>query len=114
RVTDLLSNENTRKWVAPIVGAVTIGMTWYVILELPSTVPRTIGRRIKKSLEDTAASGESEDWVEVNTERVGRETRKVLRLASWDLKQRIVTTLDERVKEVKTAEDVEKKSKKAV
>ena len=114
RVTDLLSNENTRKWVAPIVGAVTIGMTWYVILELPSSVPRTIGRRIKKSLKDAAASGESEDWVEVNAERVGRETRKVLRLASWDLKQRIATAIDERAKEVKTAEDVERKSKKAV
>jgi len=114
RVTDLLSNENARKWVAPIVGAAAIGMTWYVILELPSTVPRTIGRRIKKSLKDAAASGESEDWVEVNAERVGRETRKVLRLASWDLKQRIATAIDERAKEVKTAEDVERKSKKAV
>ena len=114
RVTDLLGNENTRKWVAPIVGAATIGMTWYVILELPYTVPRTIGRRIKKSLKDTAASGESEDWVEANAERVGRETRKVLRLACWDLKQRTATAIDEKAKEVKAAEDVEKNSKEAV
>ena len=113
RVTDLLSNEDARKWVAPIVGAVTIGMTWYVILELPSTVPRTIGRRIKRSLKDTT-SGDSKDWVEENAERVGRETRKVLRLASWDLKQRIITAIDERAKEVKAAEDIERKSKTAV
>jgi len=114
RVTDLLGNENTRKWVAPILGAVTIGTTWYVILELPSTVPRTIGRRIKKSLKDAAASGESEDWVEANAEKVGRETRKVLRLASWDLKQRIAADIDEKAKEVKIAEDVERNSKKAL
>ena len=114
RVSDLLSNENARQWIAPIVGAVTIGMTWYVILELPSTVPRTIGRRIKKSLRDTAESGKSEDWVEANSERVGRETRKVLRLASWDLKQRITAAIDESAKEVKTAEDVERKSKWAI
>lgn len=113
RVTDLLSNENARKWVAPIVGAVAVGMTLYVILELPSTVPRTIGRRIKNSLEGTAP-GESGDWVGTNAERVGRETRKVLRLASWDLKQRISTTIDERAKEVKTAEDIERKSSRAV
>jgi mitofusin len=113
RVTDLLGNENTRKWVAPIIGAVTIGMTWYVILELPSTVPRTIGRRIKKTLKDSASSGESEDWVEGNAERVGQETRKVLRLASWDLKQRIGTTIDERAKEVATAEEVKKSSRRA-
>jgi len=114
RVSDLLSNEDARQWIAPVVGAVTIGMTWYVILELPSTVPRTIGRRIKKSLKDTAASGESEDWVEANAERVGRETRKVLRLASWDLKQRVVATIDERTKEVKAAEEVERISKWAM
>ena len=114
RVTDLLSNESARKWIAPVVGAVTIGMTWYVILELPSTVPRTIGRRIKKSLKDAAASGESEDWVEANVERVGRETRKVLRLASWDLKQRIATDIDEKTKEVETAEGVKRESNKAV
>ena len=114
RITDLLSNENARKWVAPVVGAVTIGMTWYVILELPSTVPRTIGRRIKQSLKDAAASGESGDWIVANAERVGRETRKVLRLASWDLKQRITTTIDERAKEVRTAEDVERTSKRAM
>jgi len=113
RVSDLLSNENARKWAAPIVGAVAIGMTWYVILELPSTVPRTIGRRIKKSLKDTA-SRNSEGWIEANAERVGRETRKVLRLASWDLQQRIVTAIDERAKEVKTAEDIERKSRGAM
>ncbi|KAF9781706.1 hypothetical protein BJ322DRAFT_1213035 [Thelephora terrestris] len=114
RVTDLLSNETARKWVAPVVGAVTIGMTWYFILELPSTVPRTIGRRIKKSVKGTSALGELEDWVEVNAGRVGRETRKVLRLAAWDLKQRIATDIDERAKEVKAAEDVERKSKRAL
>ena len=114
RVTDLLSNENARQWAAPVVGFVAIGMTWYVILELPSTVPRTIGRRIKKSLRDSAASGKSEDWVEANAERVGRETRKVLRLASWDLKQRIVATIDERAKEVKIAEDIERTSRLAM
>ena len=114
RVADLLSNETARKWVAPVAGAVTIGTTWYLILKLPSTVPRTIGRRIRKSVTGTAASGGSEDWVEVNAERVGRETRKVLRLASWDLKQRIATAFDERAKEVKTAEDVKRTSKRAV
>lgn len=113
RVTDLLGNEDTRKWVAPVVGAVTIGMTCWVILELPSTVPRTIGRRIKRSLRENAASGNSGDWVEVNAERVGRETRKVLKMASWDLKQRMNTTIDEKEKEVKIAEDIEKTSKRA-
>jgi mitofusin len=113
RVTDLLGNESTRKWIAPIAGAVAIGMTWYVILELPTTVPRTIGRRIKQSLRDAAASGESADWVEVNAERVGRETRKVLRLASWDLKQRIASAIDEREKEVKIAEEVKRTSENA-
>ena len=38
RVTDLLSNETARKWAVPVIGAFTIGLTAYLILELPSSI----------------------------------------------------------------------------
>ena len=53
-------------------------------------------------------------FVGAHAERISRETRKVLRLASWDLRGRFKTAMDERGKEVKGAEDVEKKAKRAV
>lgn len=112
RLSDLLGNSTIRKWAGPVVGAVTIGTVAYVILELPNTIPRNIGRRIKTTL--TSKTEESEEtFVEAQADRVGRETRKVLRLASWDLKERFTMAMEERVKEVQGAEEMEKKASKA-
>jgi mitofusin len=115
RLTNILENETVRRWAAPVVGAFTIGLTAYFILELPNTIPRTVGRRIRSSLHH-AAEGQSEElaFVHANAERVSRETRKVLRIVSWDLKERFRIAMDNRVKEVKTAEDIEMKAGKAL
>ncbi|KIM91371.1 hypothetical protein PILCRDRAFT_810643 [Piloderma croceum F 1598] len=115
RITDLLGNETARKWAAPVIGAFTIGLTAYFILELPNTIPKTVGRRIKMSLVK-ADENVSEDEMYVNAQaaRISRETRKVLRLASWDLRERFRAAMDERGKEVKGAEEMERKSRKAI
>ncbi|KAJ7634152.1 hypothetical protein DFH06DRAFT_1221237 [Mycena polygramma] len=96
RLSDFFGNESARKWALPVVGAVTIGAVVYVVLELPSSIPRTVGRRIKAT-----------------PVRIGRETRKVLRLASWDLRERFRGAMEERGKEVKIAEEGEKRALKA-
>ena len=110
RISDLLSNETARKWAAPVVGAVTIGLTAYFILELPSAIPKTVGRRIKTTI---ARADEDEMFVNAHAGRISRETRKVLRLASWDLRERFRAAMDERGKEVKGAEEMEKKSEES-
>jgi len=113
-VVDLFENDTTRKWAAPVLGAVTIGVATYVVLELPSSIPRTVGRRIKASVAAEAGSGEREvHFVDVNAQRISRETRKVLKIASWDLKERFRGAMEERTKEVQGAEEVEKKALKA-
>lgn len=115
RISDMLSNETARKWAAPVVGAVTIGLTAYFILELPSTIPKTVGRRIKSSLIKADENiAEDDMFVNAHAGRISRETRKVLRLASWDLRERFRVAMDERGKEVKGAEEMEKKSRRAV
>ncbi|THH12864.1 hypothetical protein EW146_g7288 [Bondarzewia mesenterica] len=116
RIADLFGNESARKWAAPVVGACVVGLTAYFILELPSTIPRTIGRRIKRSLtkpEEGQEANEEALFVNAHSTRVSRETRKVLRLASWDLKERFRAAMEERGKEVKGAEEMEKKASKA-
>jgi mitofusin len=115
RISDLFSNETARKWAAPVIGAFTFGLTVYFILELPNTVPKTVGRRIKTSL--IKADGnitEDELYVNAHAGRISRETRKVLRLASWDLRERFRTAMDVHGKEVKGAEEMEEKSRKAI
>ncbi|KAG6812503.1 hypothetical protein H0H92_002502 [Tricholoma furcatifolium] len=113
RITDLVGNESTRKWAAPILGAATIGLTAYLILELPSSIPRTVGRRVRASVIRKDCSSEGELFVDLHAGRVGKETRKVLRLASWDLRERFRGAMEERSREVKGAEEMEKKALRA-
>ncbi|KAL4080793.1 hypothetical protein J3A83DRAFT_4084326 [Scleroderma citrinum] len=115
RLSELFADDSARKWVAPIAGAVVIGATAYFILELPNTIPRTIGRRIRASLvkvEENAT--EQETFVHAHAGRISRETRKVLRLASWDLRERFRVAMEERGKEVKDAEELDRKAHKAL
>ncbi|GLB38178.1 putative TRAFAC class dynamin-like GTPase superfamily, dynamin Fzo YdjA family protein [Lyophyllum shimeji] len=111
RITDLVGNESTRKWAAPVLGAFTIGLTAYLILELPSSIPRTVGRRVRASV--VRKDGEGETFVDVHVGRVSKETRKVLRLASWDLRERFRGAMEERSREVKGAEEMERKALRA-
>ena len=115
RIGALFESENTRKWAAPVLGAVTIGVVTYFVLELPSTIPKTVGRRIKASLaKESEEKGEEGSFVGANAIRVSRETRKVLRLAAWDLRERYRGVLDERAREVQGAEEIERKATKAI
>ncbi|KAM6494300.1 transmembrane GTPase fzo1 [Amanita muscaria] len=112
RVTDLLGNETTRKWVAPVLGAVTVGLTAYLILELPSSIPRNVGRRIRASL--VHQNGEIQQvFVDFHAARVSKETRKVLRLASYDTRSKFGTALEDREKAVRDAEETEKRASSA-
>jgi mitofusin len=106
RVADLMG----RKWTAPVLGAFTIGMTAYLIIDLPTSIPRTVGRRVKASI---LSRDREVNFVDAHAARVGRETRKVLRLASWELKGIYRGAMDERVREVTGAEQREKKALKA-
>ncbi|KAF5367309.1 hypothetical protein D9757_010096 [Collybiopsis confluens] len=112
RVTDLFGNETVRKWAAPVLGAVTIGMTAYLILELPSSIPKTVGRRVKASV----IRQDKEDelpFTDSHALRISRETRKVLRLASWDLRGRFNGALEEQGNEVKAKEEMARKATRA-
>lgn len=114
RVTDLFGNESARKWAAPVIGAVVIGTAAYYILELPSTIPKTIGRRIRSEV--TKACGEKTNgtFVELHAERISMEVKKVLGYASRDVYARFNAALQDRSREVQGAEESEKKAKKAV
>ncbi|KAJ3762714.1 transmembrane GTPase fzo1 [Lentinula raphanica] len=113
RVSDLFGNETVRKWAAPVLGAVTIGMTAYLILELPNTIPKTVGRRVRASV-IRLHSDDDVSFVDAHALRISRETRKVLRLASWDLKGRFNGAMEERGKEVKAKEEIAKKASHAM
>jgi mitofusin len=117
RIADVLSHETARDWAAPVFGAIVLGATAYVVLELPGSVPRTVGRRIRNSLTKPESSGlgtqEEPLFVDAQAVRVARETRKVLRLAAWDVKERFRVGMEERSREVKGAEEMERRAVRA-
>jgi mitofusin 2 len=118
RITDLFGNETARKWAVPVLGAFTVGLTVYFVYELPNSIPKNVGRRMKASLlrgttEDGEVVTEELKFVGTHCTRVSRETRKVLRLASWDLRERFRGAMDERQKEVKGNEEKERQAVKA-
>ena len=115
RISELFSDESERGWAAHVVGTVVVGATAYWIFTLPSSIPKTIGRRIRASLikvEDSAT--EQELFVNAHAGRVSRETRKVLRIASWDLRERFRSAMETRGKEVQNAEELERNARKAL
>lgn len=115
RITDLIGNETARKWAVPVLGAFTVGLTVYFVLELPNSIPKNVGRRIKANLV-RGGEGEEEElkFVNAHCTRVGRETRKVLRLASWDLRERFRGAMEERQREVKGKEEMERSAVRAL
>ncbi|KAJ3997937.1 transmembrane GTPase fzo1 [Lentinula boryana] len=113
RVSDLFGNETVRKWAAPVLGAVTIGMTAYLVLELPNSIPKTVGRRVRASV--LRLHGDDDiSFIDAHTFRISRETRKVLRLASWDLRGRFNGAMEERGKEVQAKEEIAKRATRAM
>ena len=55
-----------------------------------------------------------DNYSQIHQLRVERETRKVLRLASWDVKEKFRATLETHSVEYKKAEEDEMKAKKAI
>lgn len=117
RITVALCHEKIRNWAGPVFGAIVVGATAYLVLDLPNTVPRTVGRRIRNSLIKPESSGlgtqEELLCIDAQADRVGRETRKVLRLAAWDLNGRFRAAFEERSHEVNGAEEMERRAVRA-
>ena len=128
RISDLVGNPTARRWAGPVFAVVSTGLVVYFIYDLPNSVPRNIGRSIKSGLlsgnllrssssnsssdalatlssaSSSSSSGEEASFTAVHSARVGRETRKVLRLASWDLQERFRVAIAQRRAEVEKQE----------
>ncbi|CBQ71274.1 related to FZO1-GTP-binding protein, required for biogenesis of mitochondria [Sporisorium reilianum SRZ2] len=116
RISDLVGNPTARRWAGPVFAVVSTGLVVYFIYDLPNSVPRNVGRSIKCGLQSgtllrssttsdaSSSSSEEASFAAVHSARVGRETRKVLRLASWDLQERFRVAIAQRRAEVERQE----------
>lgn len=104
-----------------------VGLVAYVIVDLPRAVPRNIGRKLALALtasgvEDVTVSGSTSStrrgqpatFSTAHAERISKETRKVLRLAGWDLRERFRAALDKSERERRDVEGTVAKSRAAL
>lgn len=96
-----------------------VGLAIFVVIDLPNAIPLNIGRKLVLSLTSpplpTASlslnSPPQTSFATAHADRISRETRKVLRLAGWDLRERFRGALEKSAAERK---EVEARAGKAV
>lgn len=108
-LSELLRSPAARQLAGPSIALLTLGLSYYVISDLPNSIPRRIGHTLATKL-----AAEDERFVELNAERVGRETKRVLRAAAWELRASFEGVLEERKQEVGKAEEMKRKAERAV
>lgn len=125
RITDILGSRTARRWAGPVLLLVSVGALTWMVLDLPKAIPRNVGRCLKQELSSgraiqaagnsTALLRNSTDvFAALHSSRVTRETRKVLRLASWDLQEKFRVAIGQRRSDVQRAEQQEKVAQFAV
>jgi len=92
RVCDVLGSKQAREWVAPVIAVLTVGLGAYLVYDLPRALPRNIGRKLTHSLSSPTAPPTT--FATAHSDRISRESRKVLRLAGWDLRERFRAALE--------------------
>jgi mitofusin len=117
RVTDLASNPLVRKWIGPVIGVATLGAVAYIIYDLPQSIPRNVGRSLSATL--ATSSGQQGDaefipFAEYHSSRMGKESRKVMRIVAFDTRERFNGAVNSRREAVKESEKVEKRAREAV
>lgn len=116
-LSDLASNPVVRKWAGPAVGVLIAGAMAYVVYELPRSIPRNVGRHLRSQLLVTSGvSGNDEEspFFEAEAQRIGREVRKVMRLAAWDLRERFRAAMETRNEIVRQSEETAKQAARAL
>lgn len=123
RVASILGNERDRRWLLAAMAIAAASATAYAVWELPRTVPRSIGWQLKQSLNPSTAEHLSSALVSTpaplgfaasNALRIRKEASKVMRLASWDSKDRFRAVHEDKSAAVRADEDTLKRSTKAI
>lgn len=114
-LSELASSPVIRKWAGPAFGVLVVGAVAYVVYELPRSIPRNVGRHIRASLlAGGAEDGDETPFHQAEAQRIGREVRKVMRLAAWDLRERFRGALETRTEVVRENEEAARRASSAI
>lgn len=111
RVSDMLGSKAFRRWAMPVFVVASSGLVLWTIVDLPNSIPRNVGRSLKRELK--SADSKKTAFVDVNAARVSRETRRVLRLAGYDISERFRVAVAQRRAEVEKQEKIAREADEA-
>lgn len=116
RIVDVLGSRSARRWAGPMLLLASAGALAWLVVDLPSAIPRNIGRHLRRELVSGRAMraagnstallrSSSNVFSTMHATRITRETRKVLRLAGWDLQEKFRIAIAQRRSDVAHAEE---------
>ncbi|KAI9603092.1 hypothetical protein H4Q26_002404 [Puccinia striiformis f. sp. tritici PST-130] len=107
-VSEIAGTKGFRKWSGTVVAIICncwIGV--YLIMDIPRAIPRNIGKKLERELNSmintkstpnaVQESGEEEAgirWIDYEIERMSKETRKVVRLTGFELREKFRNTFE--------------------
>lgn len=103
-VSNIMSGPNVRKWVIPVIGVASVGFLVYVVSDMRNAVERKLVKKFKNEVRETK-------YIEAQSARIARESRKVLRIEGWEIQTRIEKAIAQKEKKRKDTEAVATSSK---
>jgi len=94
---EVLGSKAARKWAGPIAGVLTLALGAYIIHDLPRAIPHNVGKKLHAQLV-------SSEFSSFEADRIASETRHVMRLAGYDLRERFRAALEASEKDRKEVE----------
>ncbi|KAG0742133.1 hypothetical protein G6F57_008041 [Rhizopus arrhizus] len=88
-VSNIIESPNVRRWVVPVVGIASVGFLVYVVSDMRHAVERKLLKKFKNAVRETG-------YIEIQSHRIARESRKILRVEGWEIQNRIQKAIEDK------------------
>lgn len=104
KLSEIAGSKGFRKWTGTAVAIMSVGFGIYLILDIPRAIPRNIGKKLERELNEMICQGslshngnqknelatewQEVKWIDYEIDRLTKETRKVVRLTGFELREK--------------------------
>jgi len=106
KVSNVVGFGNIRRWAVPLIGITGFGVMVYFVSDMRHAVSRKVARKIRHHLRTNG-------YVDYQTSRITRKSRKALRISAWDMQNRFQKEIETQEKQREEQEKVAKESDEA-
>jgi mitofusin len=103
-VSSIMGVQNMRRWVVPVVGIAGVGFLVYVVGDMRNAVERKLVKKFKLAVRES-------NYINGQSQRIGRESRKLLRLEGWEIQNRFQKAIEQKEQKRSETEQLAVESK---